>query len=105
MTEETAQTIAVLQSTVDSLRAENAALRERLAAAEKAFADAERDRMADIQAAVRQERARVDEELARLRAEIEPTINGLRWHGEYRRGLCVALDAIDASRARLGGGA
>jgi len=69
VTEETAQTIAVLQSTVDSLRAENAALRERLAAAEKAFADAERDRMADIQAAVRQERARVDEELARLRAQ------------------------------------
>ncbi len=50
-------------------RVEIGALRERLAAVEKAFADAERDRMADIQAAVRQERVRVDAELEAAKAD------------------------------------
>jgi len=49
-----------------TLRAENASLRERRAAVEKAFADAEQDRFADIQTALAQERARVEAEFQRL---------------------------------------
>ena len=82
-------------------------MRERLAAGEKAFADAEHDRFADIQTALARERARVEAEFERLRDDPLPEINFNNWDEEGARLLqdwaFRQLDAIDAARERLMG--
>lgn len=87
------------------LAADGAALRERLAAVEKAFADAEQDRFADIQTALARERARVEAEFEGLRDDPLPEINFNNWDEEGARLLqdwaFRQLDAIDAARERL----
>jgi len=89
------------------LAADGAALRERLAAVEKAFADAEQDRFADIQTALARERARVEAEFRRLRAEVASGLcseNG-KWLTATEKttnsAIESALRAIDAARERL----
>lgn len=91
------------------LAADGAALRERLAAVEKAFADAEQDRFADIQTALARERARVEAEFERLRAEVASGLcseNG-KWLTATEKttnsAIESALRAIDAARERLMG--